>query len=138
MKKIAILIKKSSLEFDKIANKALQPFGITHTQFLILKFLYLNEEKIVKQIDLEKHLSMSNPTITGILKNMEKSGLIERVENPEDKRSRRILLTPKSVRLKPDLFQLGDRLEAELTKNLSEEEKAQAIILLSKMLGGAE
>lgn len=138
MKKIAILIKKISLEFDKIANKALQPFGITHTQFLILKFLYLNKDKIVKQIDLEKHLSMSNPTITGILKNMEKGELIKRAKNPEDKRSRSILLTEKSIKLEPSLLLLGDQLEAELTKNLTESEKDQAIMLLSKMLGGVE
>ena len=136
MKKIAILIKKSSLAFDKIANKALQPFEISHTQFLILKFLYLNKDKIVKQIDLEKHLSMSNPTITGILKNMEKSGLIERVEHPEDKRSRSILLTEKSLKMESALLLLGDQLDAELTKNLSEREKEQMIALLSKMLGG--
>lgn len=138
MKKIAILIKKSSLAFDKIANKALQPFEISHTQFLILKFLYLNKDKIVKQIDLEKHLSMSNPTITGILKNMEKSGLIERVEHPEDKRSRSILLTEKSLKMESALLLLGDQLDAELTKNLSEREKEQMIALLSKMLGGKE
>lgn len=138
MKKIAILIKKSFLEFDKIANKALQPFGISHTQFLILKFLYLNKDKIVRQIDLEKHLSMSNPTITGILKNMEKSELIKRVENPEDKRSRSILLTEKSVGMESAILLLGDQLDAELTKNLSEREKEQVITLLSKMLGGIE
>ena len=138
MKKIAILIKKSSLAFDKIANKALQPFEISHTQFLILKFLYLNKDKIVKQIDLEKHLSMSNPTITGILKNMEKSGLIERAEHPEDKRSRSILLTEKSLKMESALLLLGDQLDAELTKNLSEREKEQMIALLSKMLGGKE
>ena len=138
MKKIAILIKKSSLAFDKIANKALQPFEISHTQFLILKFLYLNKDKIVKQIDLEKHLSMSNPTITGILKNMEKSGLIERVEHPEDKRRRSILLTEKSLKMESALLLLGDQLDAELTKNLSEREKEQMIALLSKMLGGKE
>lgn len=136
MKKIAILIKKSSLEFDKIANKALQPFGISHTQFLILKFLYLNDDRIIKQIDLEKHLSMSNPTITGILKNMEKNGLIKRMAHPEDRRSRSILLTEKSQKLKPALFLLGDQLEAELTKNLSDKEKEQTVVLLSKMLGG--
>lgn len=138
MKKIAILIKKSFLEFDKIANKALQPFGISHTQFLILKFLYLNKDKIVRQIDLEKHLSMSNPTITGILKNMEKSELIKRVENPEDKRSKSILLTEKSVGMESAILLLGDQLDAELTKNLSEREKEQVITLLSKMLGGIE
>lgn len=138
MKKIAILIKKSSLKFDKIANKALQPFGITHTQFLILKFLYLHKESMVRQIDLEKYLSMSNPTVTGILKNMEKSGLIERGDHPEDKRSRRVLLTEKSMELQPALLALGDELEAEFTKNLSEPEREQAALLLSRLLGGEE
>lgn len=136
MKKIAILIKKSSLEFDKIANKALQPFGISHTQFLILKFLYLNKDQTVKQIDIEKYLSMSNPTVTGILKNMEKSRLIERAENPEDKRSRSILLTEKSLHMESTFLLLGDQLDEELTKKLSEQEKEQVITLLSKMLGG--
>lgn len=138
MKKIAILIKKLSLKCDKLANKELQPFGLTYTQFLILKFLFLNKDTVMKQIDLEKHLSMSNPTITGILKNMEKGGLIERADNPEDKRSRRMLLTEKSIQLETVLLQLSDKLETTLTKNLSEQEKEQTILILSKILSSIE
>lgn len=60
------------------------------------------------------------------------------MENPDDKRSRSILLTEKSNQLEETFFQLSDQLEAEFTKCLSEKEKVQAVKLLVKIPGGGE
>jgi len=133
-KKIAILIKKLALEFDKIAIPTLAPYELTPTQFKILKYLYDHENVI--GIDLQKAFSMTNPTVTGILQNMETGGWIERVPNPNDTRSKLIQLTKKSLAKKPTLYHLGENLEKEFTKNLTEAERIQLINLLDKMIKG--
>ena len=42
--KTAILIKKLSLEFDKIAIPELVPYNITPTQFKVIKYLFINKD----------------------------------------------------------------------------------------------
>ena len=42
--KTAILIKKLSLEFDKIAIPELAPYNLTPTQFKVIKYLFSNQD----------------------------------------------------------------------------------------------
>ena len=133
-KKIAILIKKLALEFDKISNPALAPYDLTPTQFKIIKYLYDHENVI--GMDIQKAYSMTNPTVTGILQNMESGGWIERVGNPNDSRSKIIILTKKSLDKKDELYNLGENLEKEFTKDLTKEEYKELLKLLDKMIGG--
>ena len=119
-KKIAILIKKLALEFDKISNPTLAPYDLTPTQFKILKYLYDHENVI--GMDIQNAYSMTNPTVTGILQNMENGGWIERVANPNDSRSKIIKLTEKALDRKDELYNLGETLEKEFTKDLTKEE----------------
>jgi len=133
-KKIAILIKKLALEFDKISNPTLAPYDLTPTQFKILKYLYDHENVI--GMDIQNAYSMTNPTVTGILQNMETGGWIERVANPNDSRSKIIKLTKKSLDKKDELYNLGDNLEKEFTKDLTKEEYKELLNLLDKMMKG--
>lgn len=57
----------------------------------------------VNQRDIEEELHLSNPTVTGILKRMERKGFITRVVGSKDRRYREVRLTEKCV-------QLGERL----------------------------
>ncbi len=133
-KKIAILIKRLALEFDKIANPSLSPYDLTPTQFKILKYLYDHDNVI--GMDIQNEYSMTNPTVTGIIQNMESGGWIERVPNPNDSRSKIIKLTKKSLDKKEILYNLGENLEKEFTKDLTKEEQKQLLNLLNKMMEG--
>lgn len=131
---IAVLIKKAALEFEQITIPLLAPYDLTLTQYKILKFLFHNEDKFIRQVDIEQYFSMRNPTVTGIIQNLEKKELIERRINPEDIRSKLIGLTPSAHKIKENLFQIGKKMEKHLTHNLNEEEKHQLLQLLQKML----
>ena len=132
--KIAILVKKLALEFDKIAIPALRPDSLTPTQFKILKYLY--EHKSVIGIDIQNAFSMTNPTVTGILQNMENSGWILREANSADSRSKVIKLTKKAIDRKGDLYKLGESLEKEFTKSLTKNEQTELLELLNKIMKG--
>lgn len=132
--KIGILIKKASLEFDTIANPLLAFYGLTPAQFKILRFLSEKKSQAVRQVDIEHYFSMRNPTVTGILQNMEKSGWILRKTNPEDGRSKVISLAQKALDEEARLDEMWEALESRFIKNLSEEEQTQLICLLNKML----
>lgn len=132
--KAAILIKKAALEFDKISNAVLEEYGLTASQYKVIKYIYEEAEQGVRITDLEKYYSMSHPTAIGIVRNLEKKGLIEYQKNPNDARSRYIVPTEKAIEKKDELDGLGSILEAGLTKNLLEDERLHLVELLRKML----
>lgn len=133
--KVAILIKKTALVIEKLSNHVLAPYELTHTQYKILMLLCREPDRSLRQIDIETHFGMTNPTVTGILQNLEKKGLIRRIPNPDDKRSKLLTLTEQTLAMKEELCALGESIEWQITANLSEDESLQLIELLKKIPG---
>jgi DNA-binding MarR family transcriptional regulator len=133
--KATILIKKAALEFDKNINAELEEYDLTHSQYRVMKYLYRNEGQGVRTVDLERFFSMSHPTTIGILQNLEKKGLVRYRENPDNPHSRFIEPTEAGYGMKPTLYAVGEKLENDLTSNLSEEERRELVRLLRKMMG---
>ena len=136
--KSAILIKKASLEFDKISNAVLEEYGLTTAQYKVMKYLYEEAENGVRIVDLEKYYSMSHPTTIGIVQNLEKKGFVTYQENPNHARSRYIVPTNEAMQRKEELEAVGGKLEEELTKRLSVKERQELVRLLIKMMGISE
>ena len=133
--KAAILIKKAALEFDKLSNAVLDEYGLTVSQYKVMKYLYEEAENGVRIVDLERYYSISHPTAIGIVQNLEKKGLVAYRENPNHARSRFIVPTEDALKLKDEIEGIGNELEAELTKKLSGKERLRLISLLKKMMG---
>ena len=133
--KAAILIKKAALEFDKLSNAVLDEYGLTVAQYKVMKYLYEEADNGVRIVDLEKYYSTSHPTTIGIVQNLEKKGLVDYRENPNNARSRFIIPTEKALKLRDEIEGIGNELETELTKNLSDKERLRLIALLKKMMG---
>ena len=131
-------MKIVNLECDKLSAIILEPHGLTSTQYKVLKFLLLNPEGTVRQVDIEQNFCIRNPTVTRVLQNLEKKGLILRQNNPQDNRSKVICLTEKAKSMKELLYQLGEELEEKFTSNLTAEDKQELLRLLKKILSRKE
>lgn len=136
--KVAILVKKAALTFEKMANPLLQKYDLTDAQYRILKYLFAHQAVAVRQVDLEKYYSMTHPTAIGLLDTLEKKGFVIRKPNPEDARSRVISLTDKALSMQEKLVGMGDSLEKQFTGSLAEEERVQLVELLQKLLSSFE
>ena len=132
--KIAILIKKLSLEIDKLSNPILEPYDLTNSQYKILKYLLTNPPDTVRQVDIERYFSMTNPTVTGLVQTLEHKGMIERRTNPDDSRSKILCPTQKTIAMRDLLYQLGDSLEEKFAGVLTHDEREILIRLLKKLL----
>lgn len=132
--KVSVLIKKSSLIFDKYVNQLLIPYQLTSSQFRILMILYKAPACSVRQADIEVVFSMTNPTVTGLIHKLEKNGLVERVENPMDKRSKLLALTEYAESKRAEFIALADSIEKQMTDGLSEEEVEVLSELLMKVI----
>lgn len=132
--KVSVLIKKSSLIFDKYVNQLLTPYQLTNSQFRILMILYKAPACSVRQADIEAAFSMTNPTVTGLIQNLEKNQLVERVANPKDKRSKLLVLTEYAESKRAEFIALADSIEKEMTDGLSEVEVESLSELLTKVI----
>lgn len=132
--RISMLIKKSSLIFDKLSNQLLLPYDLTGSQFKILMLLYHSPAVSVRQTDIESKFSMTNPTVTGLVQKLEAKELVKRIPHPDDKRSKVLALTDRAIEMKDELLALADSLERQMTDNLSASECDQLASLLTKML----
>lgn len=134
---IEFLLRAVNRRAEKLANQELAKFDLTSTQFRTLTYLAHHPPLTVRQCDLESFFSKSNPAVTGILNNMEQKGLIRRVCNPVDGRSKVLEVTEKGYALLPELDAYRGWMDRLLTENMTEEEKAILIVLLKKMRNNA-
>ena len=133
--KIAILIKKAALEAEKVQMPILQSHDLSVAQYKFLKYLYNAPKDTVRVVDLETYYSMTHPAVIDILKVLEKKGYTQRIVNPEDARSKIVVLTEKAYDEQKELEGLGDIMEEAVTKKLTDNEKKEMIRLLHKLMG---
>ncbi|MDX5364783.1 MAG: MarR family transcriptional regulator [Alphaproteobacteria bacterium] len=72
-------------------DDALRPYGITSGQFSLLNVL--NRREPVAMGPVAKFLAMDRSTLTANLKPLERQGLISIEVDPDDRRSRKLILT---------------------------------------------
>ena len=132
--RVSILIKRTSLLYDKISNQLLTPYDLTSSQFKILMVLYTSPVESVRQADIETRFALSNPTVTGLIQKLEAKGLVQKMPHPEDKRSRFLVLTEAALAMEAEMRALGNQIEAQMAQGLSEAEYDQLAQLLEKML----
>lgn len=131
---IEFLLRVANRRSEKLANQQLAQYNLTSTQYRTLMFLSHRAPMSVRQCDIEVFFSKSNPAVTGILNNMEQRGLVQRVTNPADARSKVLLVTEKGMNLVSQLEQWQGRMDQLLTEGMSEEEKTILAVLLKKMI----
>lgn len=130
---IAVMVERASLKFNKISYQVLASYCVTPSQFRIMDFVIEKPNDSVRQIDIENYFSLSNPTVTGIVQNLEKKGFIEKIPNPNDGRSKVLHITEKGFELQKNLERLNNEMENRFTEKLNSEEKAQLLTLLKKI-----
>ncbi|ESV54918.1 MarR family transcriptional regulator [Streptococcus agalactiae LMG 14747] len=133
-KNTVYLLKRADLAFEKIANRMLSPYKITHTQFKFLRYLSKFPDGQLRQHDVELYFDMTNPTVTRVLQNLEKDGWVYRQSDTKDRRSKHLYLTDFAKERIPELAELGVALEQQLTQRLNNEELDLLQDLLRKML----
>ena len=86
---------KLTQRWQRAVADALEPLGVTQTQFVILACAYWLTQKTesVQQIDIAKAAGMDAQMVSDVLRRLEKSELVQRVSSPTDGRSKNVLLT---------------------------------------------
>ena len=88
-----VVLWKLTQRWQRAVADALEPLGVTQTQFVILACAYWLTQKTesVQQIDIAKATGMDAQMVSDVLRRLEKSELVQRVSSPTDGRSKNVL-----------------------------------------------
>ncbi|MDE2028100.1 MAG: MarR family transcriptional regulator [Candidatus Omnitrophica bacterium] len=75
------------------------PYGITRAGFNVLRILSRSQGKACKQNEISQLMLVSRANITGLVDSLSRKGLVERIDDPNDRRVNMIKLLPKGERL---------------------------------------
>lgn len=96
---------------------------ITFRQWEVLATVALRGEQ--SQAELADHLGIEAPTLAGILARMERDGWLQRYSCPEDRRKKRIRITPRAETVWNRMLECCRRVRQRATQGISGEELVQ-------------
>ena len=94
---ICLHVQRAARALARRFDEALRPLGLTNGQFSML--MSLNRPDAARMWEVADLLAMDRTTLTAALKLLERRGLVEILVDPDDKRSRRLALTPAGRKL---------------------------------------
>ncbi|MEX2035743.1 MAG: MarR family transcriptional regulator [Xanthobacteraceae bacterium] len=110
------------------ADQKARRFGMTRAQWAVL--LRLERREGLKQSDLAEALDLQPITLTRLVDRLCDNGLIERRADPNDRRAKRLYLTPAA---RPLIDRIADRIEELSETVLAGIEPAEVERMLSKL-----
>lgn len=116
--RIGFLVHDVSRMRRTVFDQAIKPLALTRSQWWVLAQLSRHPEASMKQTDLARMLEVGKVTIGGLIDRLEASGLVERRGDPEDRRSKRVFVTPKGYQAIDDMKVIGAQLNEVIFKGI--------------------
>ena len=99
----------------------------------IIGYLYHHQDRDIYQRDLQEAFRIRRSTVTGILQQMEKNGMVTRSSVENDARLKKITLTPKAIALHESIISGIQKTEEMISKGLTPEEKKAFLLTCQKI-----
>ncbi len=131
---IGFMIKQINTIYEKELNNLLKSVGITASQCAVLDYLFRSDEEAVNQRDIEKALSLRNPTVTGLIKRLEEKGYLLSVPSARDKRCKNIYLTEKAYDIQRRMEANRKKIDKKFILGMNKKERAALERMLEKVL----
>ena len=128
---INYLLTVAQHEVFLMFSQRLSDYGITPGQYGVLNCLWSRGSASPKEI--AQLLRLENSTVSGVLDRMQKRGLIDRVVDPNDRRSVRVVPTEEGLALKDGVLKVIDQLNAEILGRFSAEQRAALLDCLRQV-----
>lgn len=94
-----LLIKNIDLCLAKKANNSLIDDDITLSQLRFLSYLYEKDGYTASLKEMERFYDVSQPTVAGMMKRLERKGLVSTSPDPRDRRAKNATLTARGKNL---------------------------------------
>ena len=127
------LIKQINDEMGKRANNAMRPQDITMTQLSVLVTMRRSPGREMPLKELEQSPHVAQSTAAGVVSKMKKKGFIEGLDDPSDRRIKRVRITDAGLECCRMAEKNMDQAETELLAGLTETERGIFRMLLCKV-----
>ena len=128
-------LAKANQLANRFLSQKVSELNLTPVQALILGFL--NQEDQITSSELGRRTELDSATLTGILDRLEAAGFIERKNNPDDRRSIHIHLTPKGNALSREAIRVIAAANTEFMQVLTKEQKHNLHSIIQRLRLGA-
>lgn len=118
---IGFLVSDTHRLVTAVVDKVMEPLGLTRSQLRVLLFLIRQDG--YTQVELAEKLEIGKVAIGGLLDRLEEKELLERKNHPDDRRAKRIYLTPKVEGLFEPMSQMSEGLMDNLLLGISPEDQ---------------
>lgn len=106
---------------NRYYDRRVRAYGITRTQWTLLT--YLSRYEGVSQTKLAEYMDLAPMTLTRQIDKLEEDGLLDRRQDPQDRRTNLIYLTEKSQPLMTHMHDIAVEAKEAALKNFNEEER---------------
>jgi MarR family transcriptional regulator, transcriptional regulator for hemolysin len=133
---IGLLVSRTAKELGRAFDDALAAVGGSTSTWLVLLALKTGGHRT--QGELAEAIGVRQPTITHHLDGMERTGLVRREREPENRRVQRVTLTETGEQLFLRLRRAAGSFDGRLRAGLDDAEVAELRRLLSHLLENAQ
>ena len=114
--RLGFLVHDVSRLRRRVVDRALKPLGVTRSQWWILAFLSRSDG--MSQVALAEELDLGKVALGQLIERLEKTGLVSRRPDEQDRRVKRIYLTKRSHALIARIRDSVSVTESEILENI--------------------
>ncbi len=123
--------------YESLSKSICEKYNLTKMEYDILMFLY-NNPQFNTAADIVKVRKSTKSHVSIALKDLEKKGMIERRQNPNNKKIIEIFLLEKAKKISDEGMNLQKKLMHNLLDGFSDDEKKICKIMFDKIAANAE
>lgn len=124
--RLTALLLQASRRWRRLAEEALAAHGLSEARAAPLVWLGRLRGG-VRQVTLAQHIGIEGPSLVRLLDQLEAAGLVERRDDPEDRRAKTLWLTPEGEIRTRRIEQVLMELREQRLQDISDEEIAAAL-----------
>lgn len=129
------LLWQTTISWQRLIKKSLEPYDISHAQFVIMAILLWlqDQKKDITQIDIIKMSKLDKMTVSKSLKKLTSMNFIKRRENQEDTRAKSVQLTKSGASITKKLVPIVENVDAKFFSQIKSTEEAKLLKILKKL-----
>jgi MarR family transcriptional regulator, transcriptional regulator for hemolysin len=131
--RIGFLIHDVSRLRRTVVDKALRPIGVTRSQWWVLANLSRHNGKGMMQTELAKVMDVGKVTLGGLIDRLDATGVVARQADPQDRRAKRVVITPRGLKLLTEIQEIAKVVNARIMSGIPKGDITRTETVLHQM-----